>query len=90
MGSRYDRIITILTETFAPTFLELGDESQFHRGHHGHTGRDETHFSVTISSELFNGKSIIASHRLVNAALKGEFDSGLHALTISISPSTTT
>ena len=84
MGNRYQRIMSILTETFSPALLELVDESQLHRGHHGHTGRDETHFFVTIASGLFSGQSSVACHRMVNAALKGELDSGLHALRIVV------
>jgi len=85
--SRFNRISAILTETFRPSLLEILDESHLHRGHHGHTGRDETHFCVTISSAEFSGKSRVAVHRLIHAALKAELDSGLHALRIVISPS---
>ncbi len=82
--SRFNRISAILTETFRPSLLEILDESHLHRGHNGHTGRDETHFCVTISSDIFEGKSRVAIHRLVNTVLKSEFDAGLHALRIVI------
>jgi len=85
--SRFKRMSDILTETFTPSLLEILDESHLHRGHNGHTGRDETHFCVTIGSDIFEGKSRVAIHRLINAALKDELDSGLHALRIVISPS---
>lgn len=78
-----DRIFHTLTETFRPDRLEVIDESDQHKGHHGvHAGRVETHFRVIIESALFVGKSRVEQHRLVNAALKSELDAGVHALAI--------
>jgi BolA protein len=72
-----------LTETFKPLRLEVIDESDQHKGHHGvHAGRIETHFRVIIESTSFQGKSRVEQHRLINAALKAEIEAGVHALAI--------
>ena len=43
---------------------------------------DQTHLKATITSPSFTGKSRIAQHRLVYAALGNAFDGPLHALQI--------
>ena len=51
----------------------LVDESHKHAGHSGMEGahrKTETHFKVTIVSEAFEGKSLIARHRAVNECLE--------------------
>ncbi len=78
-----DRIFHILTETFKPAKLEVIDESDQHKGHHGvHAGRVETHFRVIIESAAFAGKSRVDQHRMINLALKDELAGGVHALAI--------
>jgi len=43
----------------------------------------ETHFKVVCVSDLFEGKTLIERHRLINNALDEEFKrKGLHALSI--------
>jgi len=42
----------------------------------------ESHFKVVAVSELFAEHKPVGRHRLVNQALKGEFESGLHALAL--------
>lgn len=67
--------------TFSPTFLELKDESSLHKGHPGANGREESHFSLTVVSSVFQGLSSIQRHQRVYACLSEEFGSGqLHAL----------
>jgi BolA family transcriptional regulator, general stress-responsive regulator len=65
-----------------PLALELVDQSEAHRGHAGWRDGGETHFDLTVVSAEFAGKSRVQRQRLVLDALKGEFDAGLHALTI--------
>jgi len=77
-----DRIRARLTEAFAPVALEVVDESHLHKGHAGHRPGGETHFRVKIAAEAFRGLSRVEAHRMVNAALAGEFAGGLHALAI--------
>jgi BolA family transcriptional regulator, general stress-responsive regulator len=71
-----------LTEAFAPQSLKVVDESHQHAGHSGHREGGETHFRVYIVSRVFQGKSRVDRHRLINAALAGELASGVHALAI--------
>lgn len=82
MTERERRIRTILAETFAPARLEVVDDSARHAGHAGAAPGGGTHFNVAIVSSAFEGLSRVERHRLVNAALKAEFDGGLHALAV--------
>ncbi len=75
-----------LTEKFDPTYLEVIDESERHRGHAGWREGGETHFRVRIASGYFDPLSRVAQHRAVMDALEGEFKAGLHALQIQIVP----
>ena len=43
---------------------------------------DGNHYSATIISSTFNGKSKIEQHKIVYAALKGKMGNELHALEI--------
>ena len=43
---------------------------------------DGNHYSATIISSAFNGKSKIEQHKIVYAALKGKMGNELHALAI--------
>ena len=43
---------------------------------------DGNHYSATVTSSIFNGKSKIEQHRIVYAALKGKMGNELHALAI--------
>ena len=44
---------------------------------------DENHYSATIKSKLFTGKSKIDQHKLVYKALKGKMGNELHALALN-------
>jgi len=44
---------------------------------------DENHYSATIKSKLFSGKSKIDQHKLVYKALKGKMGNELHALALN-------
>ncbi|KAL6768786.1 BOL1 [Auxenochlorella protothecoides x Auxenochlorella symbiontica] len=74
-----------LTAGLQPVTLKLTNESHKHAGHTGNpTGAPdaETHFNVEIVSEAFQGKPLVARHRLVYTLLKEELDAGLHALAL--------
>lgn len=71
-----------LTDTFAPTALEIVNQSHMHSGHAGSPGTGESHFAVAIVAEAFRGKSRIERHRMVNALLADELRAGVHALAI--------
>lgn len=84
-GSRRARIAAILQRELMPSRLDIDDDSARHAHHAGAKalgGVGETHFNVTIASARFDGLNRIARHRLVNTLLAGEFESGLHALSL--------
>lgn len=88
-----------LTEAFAPTVLEIKDDSAKHAGHadriaalrdqgqgDGHApvdGGGETHFRVHVVSAAFAGKSRVERQRMVFEVLKEELAERIHALQIS-------
>jgi BolA family transcriptional regulator, general stress-responsive regulator len=80
--SMEDVIRTKLTAAFTPERLVVINESHQHHGHAGSPGSGESHFRVEIAAADFSGLSRIERHRLVNAALAGEFALGLHALAL--------
>tara|TARA_B100001758_G_C18041349_1_gene418304 strand:- start:273 stop:503 length:231 start_codon:yes stop_codon:yes gene_type:complete len=46
---------------------------------------DENHYSATIKSKIFKGKSKIEQHKIVYKALKGKMGNELHALALNTS-----
>jgi len=79
---RSERIHNTLTKVFAPSALDVVDDSHKHAGHAGASPEGETHYTVTIVSDAFEGQSRVAIQRAIMAALQEEFDTGLHALSI--------
>ncbi|MBM1219459.1 BolA family transcriptional regulator [Ponticoccus sp. SC2-23] len=73
-----------LTGAFAPTSLEVINESHQHAGHAGDDGSGESHWRVVIRSDAFEGQSRIARHRAVHAALGEGIMGRLHALALDI------
>lgn len=73
-----------LTAAFAPTELEVTDESEQHRGHGGWREGGETHFHVRLVSEVFNGMSRVARQRAVNRCLADELSTSVHALSMDL------
>ena len=69
-----------LEAVFAPSELEIIDESHHHAGHSGHGGAG--HFQVHIISEKFNDQATLARHRMVYAALDDLMHTEIHALSI--------
>lgn len=82
MASVAQQIRTALEGAFAPTALEVIDDSAKHAGHAGARAEGESHFTVRITSAQFACQSRVARHRAVYAALQPLFDKGLHALAI--------
>lgn len=79
---RVAKIEAILTESFAPGYLLVKDQSHLHAGHAG--ARDgRGHFDVTIVSVAFAGKRPLECHRMVYAALGSLMDTDIHALKIN-------
>jgi BolA protein len=65
-----------------PKVVEIYDESGEHVGHAG-AQSGGGHYQLTIVSRQFQGKSRIARHRMVYAALGGLMPSQIHALAIT-------
>jgi BolA protein len=79
-----DQIAEKLSLKFAPSHLEVLDESENHRGHGGYREGGETHFRVRIASAAFSGMSRVAQHRAVMETLDAELKGGVHALAIEV------
>ncbi len=47
---------------------------------------DENHYAATVKSAAFQGKSRVAQHQMVYAALKGNMGGVLHALQLTTLP----
>ena len=78
-----DTIRSKLTERFAPSRLEVIDESHRHEGHPGARPGGETHFAVTIIADAFRGHGRVARQRLVYQALAEELAGPVHALSLT-------
>ena len=80
-----DRINSALIDAFAPSYLEVVNESRLHAGHNEEAAATgQTHFRIRIAADAFAGANRVASHRAINEALAFAFDEGLHALAIDI------
>lgn len=73
-----------LQAAFAPTDLEVVDDSESHRGHAGYREGGESHFNVRIRAPAFKGQSRIARHRAVHNALGSDLVGRIHALSLDI------
>jgi BolA protein len=72
--------ITSRLQCFAPTLLEIKDDSALHAGHKGNGGGG--HFSLKIASSQFSDKSQIMRHRLIYQVLADLIPHKIHALSI--------
>jgi BolA protein len=80
-GTRLDRIRHRLEERFAPTRLEVVDESHLHAGHPG-ARSGKGHFRVRIVAPAFAGLPSLRRHRLVYESLDELMAQDIHALSI--------
>lgn len=74
----------LLNASFAPSALDVIDESGKHKGHSGAAPGGQTHYRVKMTSAAFAGMTRLARQRAALDAVKGEFDSGLHALALEL------
>ena len=77
--SRMDRISEMIRGTNGITHCEVLDESS---GHNVPIG-SETHFKLVAVGDVFNQKSRIQRHRMINAMLH-EFEKGMHACSMHL------
>lgn len=74
-----------LTQAFAPSRLDIIDDSDKHKGHAGHREGGESHFTVIIVSQAFEGTSRVDRQRMVHKALEAELAGPVHALSVQAS-----
>ena len=67
-----------LHNALQPEILEVENESHMHNVAPG----SESHFKVTVVSDQFEGKMLVARHRMVNKILAAELDGMIHALAL--------
>ena len=67
-----------ITEALAPQYLEVVDESFMHNVQDG----AQSHFKVTVVSDTFDGKRLIASNREINALADEALQGPVHALAL--------
>jgi BolA family transcriptional regulator, general stress-responsive regulator len=72
----------LLEQAFAPSQLEITNDSASHSGHSGDDGSGESHFTVEIESSAFAGVSRLQRQRMVNGALGDMPGQRVHALAI--------
>ena len=75
MGMKAGEIEKFIKDAFPDADIEIRD-----------LAGDENHYAATVASSAFKGKSRIAQHQMVYAALKGNMGGVLHALQLTTSP----
>ncbi|MEL6239122.1 MAG: BolA family protein [Pseudomonadota bacterium] len=75
----------LLEEAFAPTALEIINDSTHHAGHAGDDGSGESHFTLLIEAAAFADMSRLARQRAVIAALGDIVGERVHAVAIKAS-----
>ena len=78
-------IETLLQRAFAPTRLDVINDSAMHRGHAGDDGSGESHFTIVIESAAFTGKSRLERQRMVLRTLGDIPGERVHAMAIKAS-----
>ncbi|MEJ0025587.1 MAG: BolA family protein [Rhizomicrobium sp.] len=79
-----DTIRQKLEAAFAPAELVVEDDSHKHAGHSGARPGGETHYSVRIVAQVFEGLSRVERQRRVYAALAEELEPNkVHALALT-------
>lgn len=82
--SASDEMTQRLTAAFAPSILEIRNDSHKHAGHAGDDGSGESHFHITIKADAFSDMNRVARHRAVYAALGKELTTRIHAIGLTI------
>jgi BolA protein len=80
-GDTVERIRSALAVRFAPTALEIGDDSALHAGHAG-ARSGGGHYRVFIVSEAFEGCSRVLRQRMIHDAVGDLMKHDIHALAI--------
>jgi len=72
MGLKIEEITNLLKKSLPDAEISIKD-----------LAGDNNHYSATIKSKLFTGKSKIEQHKLVYKALEGKMGNELHALALN-------
>ena len=72
-----------LEAAFAPTRLEVVNESAQHAGHAGDDGSGESHWRVVMRAAALGAMSRVERHRAVNKAL-GDVMDRAHAMALDL------
>ena len=72
MGMKKDEIIEMIVKTLPDAKVEVKD-----------LAGDDNHYSATITSSLFEGKTKVNQHKMVYDALEGKMGGVLHALSLT-------
>lgn len=72
MAMRAEAIEALIKEAFPDAAVEITD-----------LAGDGDHYAATVTSAVFKGKSRVAQHQMVYAALKGRMGGELHALALT-------
>ena len=72
MSLKLEEIKTLIKESIPDAQITIQD-----------VAGDNNHYSATIKSRAFSGKSKIEQHKLVYKALKGKMGNELHALALN-------
>ena len=75
MGMKGADIEAMIREAFPDAEIEMKD-----------LAGDDNHWAATVKSAAFQGKSRVAQHQMVYAALKGNMGGVLHALQLTTAP----
>ncbi len=76
---------SLLREEFAPTKLQIINDSAQHSGHSGDDGSGESHFTIVIEAPKFAEMNRLARQRAVIAALGNIVGERVHAVAIKAS-----
>ena len=72
MGLKIEEIEKLIKEALPDAEITIND-----------LAGDNNHYSATIKSKIFSGKSRIEQHKIVYKALKGKMGNELHALALN-------
>ena len=75
MGMKAAEIEKFIKDAFPDAEIEMKD-----------LAGDDNHWAATVKSAAFKGKSRVAQHQMVYAALKGNMGGVLHALQLTTIP----
>ena len=78
MGPIEERIVQKLNNAMQLDYLQVINESDMHNVPPG----SESHFKISIASHEFDGKNLLAQHRMINSILADELETDIHALAL--------